>query len=58
MNSKYEGYSRIMKTYGIVIVFFIIVIALSPDYGEEFGIISVCPAAFLFYFMSFIQSGF
>jgi hypothetical protein len=55
MNSKYEGYSRIMKTYGIVIVFFIIVIALSPDYGEEFGIISVCPAAFLLFYVFYTK---
>lgn len=55
MNSKFEGYSRIMKTYGLVVIFFIIVIALSPDYGEEFGIISVFPAAFLLFYVFYTK---
>lgn len=55
MNSKFEGYSRIMKVYGLVLIFFLIVIFLSPDYGEHFGIISVMPAAFLIFYVFYTK---
>ena len=51
MNSKFEGYGKIMKTYGIIIVFFIVAIFVSPDYGEWFGILSALPAAFLLFYV-------
>lgn len=55
MNSKFEGYSQIMKIYGLVIVFFAIVIFISPAHGEWFGIKSVLPAAFLIFYVFYTK---
>ena len=55
MNSKFQGYSQIMKIYGLVLIFFAIVIFISPDYGEWFGIVSVLPAAFLIFYVFYTK---
>lgn len=55
MNQKFEGYSKIMKTYAFVLIIFIIAIILSPGYGEWFGIISVLPAAFLLFYVFYTK---
>ena len=55
MNSKFQGYSQIMTIYGLVLIFFAIVIFISPDYGEWFGIVSVLPAAFLIFYVFYTK---
>lgn len=55
MNNKYEGYSQIMKVYGLVLIFFAIVIFVSPNHGERFGVISVLPAAFLIFYVFYTK---
>lgn len=55
MNSKYQGYSKIMKLYVLVVIFFVIVIVFSPDFGEHFGLISVAPAAFLLFYVFYTK---
>jgi len=44
-----------MKIYGLVLIFFVIVIFISPDYGEWFGIVSVLPAAFLIFYVFYTK---
>lgn len=44
-----------MKIYGLVLIFFAIVIFISPDYGEWFGIVSVLPAAFLIFYVFYTK---
>lgn len=55
MNSKYQGYSKIMKLYVLVVIFFVIVIVFSPGFGEHFGLISVAPAAFLLFYVFYTK---
>ena len=55
MNAKFEGYSKIMKTYGILAIFFIVVVLLSPDNAEDFGILTLIPAAFLLIYIFYTK---
>ncbi|HZK01418.1 MAG TPA: Na+/H+ antiporter NhaC family protein [Anaerovoracaceae bacterium] len=55
MNPKYEGYSKIIKTYGIVVIFFIAVVLLSPKNVDDFGPMSAIPAAFLLVYIFYTK---
>ncbi|NLB37260.1 MAG: sodium:proton antiporter, partial [Clostridiales bacterium] len=55
MNSKFDGYSKIIKTYGILAIFFIVVVLLSPDNAEDFGLLTLIPAAFLLIYIFYTK---
>jgi len=55
MNSKFEGYSKVIKTYGILIVFFILVVFLARGSVEDFGPITLIPAAFLLVYIFYTK---
>ena len=55
MSLKFNGYKRVMKVYVLVFIIFIVTIMISPDYGENFGIISVIPAAFLLFYVFYTK---
>ncbi len=55
MNPKFENYSRIMKTYAIVIVFFIVVVLFSPADVDDFGPLTLIPAAFLLVYIFYTK---
>ncbi len=55
VKAKYEDYPKIMRTYGIALIIFVIAILLSPGYGEAFGIVSVFPAAFLLFYVFYTK---
>lgn len=55
MNSKFEGYPKVIKTYGILIVFFIVVLFLARGDVESFGPITLIPAAFLLVYIFYTK---
>jgi tetracycline resistance efflux pump len=55
MNSKFEGYSKVIKTYGILIVFFIVVLFLARGDVESFGPVTLIPAAFLLVYIFYTK---